>query len=73
MAPQGRELTVPATARIFGGKSAAILNFSNFLKQSVFYLCEKFQERQTTIRPLKHAQRELLSHCDPASRGDFRT
>ena len=71
MALQGRELSVPAAARIFGSKSAAILNFSKFLKQSVYYLFKKLQDHQTTIRPNNHAQRELLSHRGSRLAGGF--
>ena len=71
MAPQGRELSVPAKARIFGGKSAAILNFSKFLKQSVHYLCGEFRDHLITIRDVIDARRYGLSEQGSRLAGGF--
>ena len=71
MAPQGRELSVPGIARIFRDKSAAILNFSKFLKQSVHYLCGKFRDHLITIRDVIDARRYGLSEHRSRLAGGF--
>ena len=71
MALQGRELSVPGIARIFRDKSAAILNFSKFLKQSVHYLCGKFRDHLITIRDVIDARRYGLSEQGSRLAGGF--